>query len=203
MQPPLSVLQAPSQYSQMAMLSVGCLVATASIWCGARGAPWPCLFLDILAKPTPGLLKVPVMANSGAGNSPALTLFSPAVPSAGLEAWFGALAEISPIQTKKPSEDEGSLWVGHARWLLSLLRGRWYTRLDYGCLIAGDGRELSVWTVKSSHIGCFERVGQFFLSLAVNSAFWTSIWTKPACVWQRQEQCSQAVIPFYYRQQHL
>lgn len=66
---------------------------------GARGALWPCLLLDILAKPTPGLLKALVMANSGAGNSPALTLFSSTVPSAGLGAWFGALTEISPIQT--------------------------------------------------------------------------------------------------------
>lgn len=38
------------------------------------------------------------MASPGAGESPTLTLLSPAVPSAGLEACFGALAEISPIQ---------------------------------------------------------------------------------------------------------
>lgn len=38
------------------------------------------------------------MASPGAGDGPTLTLPSPAVPSAGLEAWFGALAEISPIQ---------------------------------------------------------------------------------------------------------
>lgn len=38
------------------------------------------------------------MVNPGAGNSPTLTLLSPDVPCAGLEAWFCALTEISLIQ---------------------------------------------------------------------------------------------------------
>lgn len=98
MQPLLNTLQAPSQYSRVVMLHVGCLVAPASICCGAGVALWPCLLIDILAKPTPGLLRVLVMASPGAGDSPTLTLPSPTVPSAGLEAWLGALSEISPIQ---------------------------------------------------------------------------------------------------------
>jgi len=80
------------------MLSMGCLVTAASIWHRAGGALWPCLLLDILPKPTPSLLRVLVMASSGAVDSPTLTLPSPAVPSAGLEAQFGVLAEISPSQ---------------------------------------------------------------------------------------------------------
>lgn len=52
MQAPLSALQAPSQYSRVVMLSVGGLVATANIWCGAGVALWRCLLLNILAKPT-------------------------------------------------------------------------------------------------------------------------------------------------------
>ena len=77
-----------------------------------------------------------------------------------------------------------------------MLRGGWYTRLGYGCLIGGGGRKLSAWTVRSSHIGCSERAGQLLPGLPVNSASWTSVWTKPACVLllqQRGEQCSQAV----------
>lgn len=66
--------------------------------------------------------------------------------------------------------------------------GGWYTGLGFRCLIGGGGRKLSAWAVRSSHIGCSERVGQLLLSLPVNSASWTSLWTKPACVQLLQQR---------------
>lgn len=72
----------------MLMLSVGCFVATASIWGEAGGAQWPCLLLSILTVPTPGWLGVPAMADPGDRGCPV-------VPSAGLA---GAQAGTSSVQ---------------------------------------------------------------------------------------------------------
>ena len=88
------------------------------------------------------------MASSGAVDSPTLTLPSPAVPSAGLEAQFGVLAEISPSQVDQRSPLRVK---GACGWAVL---GGWYAGLGYGCLTAAGGRKLSAWTVRSSQIGC-------------------------------------------------